>query len=166
MSVWSKFLNAIAAELSLLDDAILLLIREAVPGLAVNLLPEWETMLGLPDVCGQLATTIEERQLVAHAKYIAHYNGLSAQFFIDYAATMGTTIVITENYGGGTPFRVDHARVDQTQEDGIDGARLWSLGIYHTWAVTISASDPNKDYLHCYFTEIKPAHTEMIWLEV
>lgn len=163
---WSKLLNAFAAELSRFDDAVLNLIKESVPGLSVDLLTDWESMLGLPDVCSQLATTIAERQAVAHAKYTNKYTGLSAAFFQQYADSLGSNITVIERFGGGTPFRVDTSRVDRTPEDGVDGARLWSLGIYHEWAIEISASDPNKAYLQCYFNLIKPAHTQLVWMEV
>ena len=163
---WSKLLNAFAEELSRFDDAVLNLIKESVPGLSVDLLTDWEQMLGLPDVCSQLATTLAERQAVAHAKYTSHYTGLSAAFFQEYAAKLGSNITVVEGYGGGEPFRVDFSRVDRTTEAGVDGARLWSIGVYHEWSIQISASDPNKAYLQCYFNKIKPAHTQLIWVEV
>jgi uncharacterized protein YmfQ (DUF2313 family) len=163
---WSKLLNAIAAELSLFDNSVLNLIKESVPGLSLDLLTDWERMLGLPDVCSKLATTVPERQAVAHAKYTTRYSGLSAEFFERYAESIGSTIKVIESFGGGEPFRVDFARVDRTTENGVDGARLWSMGIYHEWAIEISSTDPNKAFLQCYFDKIKPAHTLLYWMEV
>lgn len=163
---WSKLLNAFAAEIAIFEEAVANLVDESVPGLAVDLITDWENMLGLPDECDELASTLSGRQAVAHAKYTASYSGLSKNFFIAYAASLGSSITVVEQFGGGTPFRVNNGRVTRTPEDGIDGARLWSLGVYHEWEVQISSTDPNKDYLNCYFNKIKPAHTQLVWTEV
>jgi uncharacterized protein YmfQ (DUF2313 family) len=163
MSTWSKLMTCFALELERVDQQVVDIFAESVPGLSINLLPDWERVLGLPDECSSLAPTIEERQRITHTKYITNYTTLNTQFFIDYAAALGSSITITNNTAGNI-FRVDHNRVDRTPELGIDGARLGSIGSYAQILIQIDGSDPNKDYLICYFNRIKPAHIRFIWI--
>lgn len=160
-----KILMAFAVELENFEAAITLLRNENIPGLSYNLLPEWETDLGLPDVCSGAATTLAERQQVAHEKYTGKYTGMSKQFYIDYAAGLGFTITVADN-PGGSPFRVDKSRFDRTPLNGVDGARFASVGVLHKVSITIVGhSDTVSDqYLMCRFNQLKPAHVEIIWI--
>lgn len=162
MSTWSTLMTCFALELERMEQQIVDLFAESIPGLSVKLLPEWERMLGLPDKCSPLATTLKERQRIVHTKYTANYNTLSIQFFIDYAASLGSSINVVLSPAGNI-FRVSKNRVDRTPDKGIDGARLGSLRISAQVLIQISNSDPNKDYLVCYFSRIAPAHVRLIW---
>lgn len=162
--VFGKILFAFAHEYYNFLERVNALLRERIPGLSRELLPEWEKDLGLPDECTKNTGSIEQRAKVAHAKYTAKYDGMSKQFFIDYALNMGSVVKVY-NLTGGIPFRVDNARVDRVPGQGIDGARLWSYGATFKWVTEIQKDDPNKDYLHCRFLQMKPAHTELIWIE-
>lgn len=160
-----KILMAFAAELERFEQMITRLRNEAIPGLSYYLLTDWETDLGLPDVCSKLASTIEARQDIAHAKYTGKYTGMSKQFYIDYAASLGFTITVADN-PGGKPFRVDKSRVDRTPLEGIDGARLASVGVLHKVSITIVGTSPtvSNQYLICRIEQIKPAHIEIVWI--
>ena len=164
--VFGKLFFAFGHELFNFQERIYSLIREMIPGLARELLPEWERDLGLPDQCSLQTTTVEERSRVAHAKYTTKYTGLSRPFFLQYAQNVGSTVKIYDLVGSGQPFRVDKARVDRTPADGISGARLWSSGATFKWIVEIQKDDPNKNYLHCRFYQMNPAHMVLIWVEV
>lgn len=164
--MWSKLLYVIAIEFDLIDTAIRNIVKNLIPGLADDCITDWEEVLGLPEVGTPSGLSLAQRQNIAHAKYITNYDGLSRIFFLGFASNMGSSITIIENYGGGEPFRVDHARVDRTIADRVDGARLWSLRVFHIWEVRISTADPNKDILHLIFENIKPAHTQLVWTEV
>jgi len=164
MKWFGKLLMSFAVELEKFEDRITDLIREAIPGLSRELLPEWESDLGLPDICSPLAATQEERAKICHAKYTGNYYGQSKQFYIDYALSLGAIIIITEYYGYGSVFRVDNNRVDRTPIEGIAGARLWSITskfkvIFHV----ISLSDISLEYLKCRINQIAPAHVQIIW---
>lgn len=156
---------AFAAELERFEQRITSLRNEAIPGLSHDLLTDWETDLGLPDTCSSLADTIEERQDIAHAKYTGKYTGMSKQFYIDYASSLGFTIFVYDN-PGGRPFRVDKSRVDRTPLDGIDGARLASVGVLHKVSIRIvgTSSTVSSAYLRCRIEQIKPAHIEIVWI--
>lgn len=160
----SKLLKAFAEELERFYLFTVTLINEAIPGLSRDLLPEWEEDLGLPDLCSPLADTVDERAAIAHAKYYTKYDGQSKQFYIDYAASLGATVTVTNYSGAGAVFRVDVSRVDRTPLEGIDGARLrsktsrfkWIINVYNTGTVSL-------EFLQCNFEKLKPAHTELIW---
>lgn len=164
--IFGKILYAFGHELFNFKERVNALINEAIPGLSRELLPEWERDLGLPDECSLQVSTFEERARVVHTKYTTKYSGLSKSFFLDYALNMGSIIKVYDLVGSGQPFRVNKSRVDRTPTDGIAGARLWSAGATFKWIVEIKKSDPNKNYLHCRFLQMNPAHMVLIWVEV
>jgi len=160
-------LSCFAAELNRLDNHLLTLIRNGIPGLSdeTELLPDWETDLGLPEECFPLGTTQAQRRLAAHSKYTTKYTGLSEQFFIDLAQSYGATITITQGGGAGTPFRAgsaidtDKTRVGPTSPVSSPDRRVWSAAQLHVWIVNIAGSEPNLDLIICVFNKMKPAHT-------
>lgn len=156
---------AFSDEAAKVEENLLALPVEAVPGLSNWLLPNWERTLGLPDPSAPAPTTDDARREVAHAKYTTKPEGMAASFYIALAASYGSTIVVVEN-PGGEPFRVDQNRVDRFQGD-VNFARLNSaLGSPNYWQIKISASDPNKDRLAVLFQRFKPAHTILVIKEV
>jgi uncharacterized protein YmfQ (DUF2313 family) len=160
--VFSKLMSAFAKELEFLEDNIILLLKEAIPGLAVDLLEDWERDLGFPDPCTPLSQTLEQRQRNVHAKYTGQY-GQNPQFYIDYANSLGSTIQIVESGGYGQPFRTGDATTpDKTRV----GNRLYSMQSLHTWVVKISPTDPNKSMIICTFNRLKHAHTEIIFQDL
>lgn len=155
-----KLLSCFASELNRLEARNIALIRESVPGLCVELLPNYERMLGLPEDCMPPAQTQGERQANVHAKYTAKYSGLSTQFYIDYAERMGITITIDEGGGVGTPFRLGGASTP-----GITrfGNRFWSAATLYTWRVNVAQTEPHFDSLVCMMNKMKPAHTIVVF---
>lgn len=160
-----KLLMVFAIELEKLEQRITDVRREAIPGLSRELLPEWERDLGLPDQCSPLASTIEERAQIAHAKYTGNYYGQSKQFLIDYAEKLGATITVYEYTGAGSVFRVDVNRVDSTEPYGIDGSRLWSSVAKYRIVIDILSiwGDVSEQYIKCRIQQIAPAHVEVVW---
>lgn len=155
--VFSKMMSAFAKEFELLEDNITELLLQAIPGLSTDLLPEWEKDLGLPDGCTPLGQTISDRQKAVHAKYTGQY-GQSAQFFIDYAEALGSTIEVVQS-AYGVPFRLgDASTPDKTRV----GNRLYSNRSVHSWVIRISPTDPNRDMLICIFNRYSQAHTRLL----
>jgi uncharacterized protein YmfQ (DUF2313 family) len=72
------------------------LVEESDPRTAIEMLPEWEAALGLPDTCAPLADTVAERQRRAHAKLIAR-GGDTIAYFTAVAAALGFAITIEEH---------------------------------------------------------------------
>jgi uncharacterized protein YmfQ (DUF2313 family) len=73
------------------------LAAEAYPCGAVELLPEWEHELGLPDECTQGEWTIAQRQQFVCAK-LAAQGGQSRAYFLELAALYGFQISIKEHW--------------------------------------------------------------------
>lgn len=94
---------------------------EADPRTAVEMLPEWETNLTLPDHCGELAETVAERQKRAHAKMI-RVGGDSFDYFKGVARALGFDIEIEEH----PAFTCESACVDALDPDDVvvDGKSL------------------------------------------
>ena len=145
-----KLFQAFADELANFQAFVTLFLNESIPGLAVELLPEWEADLGLPDECSKEIQTIVERQTAVHAKHTANYSGQHKQFYIDYAAALGINIAVQESFNNRAFFRVDKSRVDRTQADGIDGARVYGVTAVFRWKVTFNTDGSvSQEYLKC-----------------
>lgn len=164
-SWFGKFLSCFASELNRLDNSILNLLTNAVPGLSIDLLPEWEYQLGLPEPGYPLNQTLAQRQVAAHSKYTVHYSGLSEQFFIDLALSLGEIITISDGAGAGLPFRadgplaVDITRVGPTSPASLPDSRVWGVAQLHVWVVNIASSAQNLELIRAVFEKMKPAHT-------
>lgn len=148
-------LSVFAAEFDRWWNRYLALKKEAVPGLSVELLPDWERVAGLPDSCSLLASTTEERQAIVHQK-ITQGKGdptlleltQHEQYWIDYAANLGYTITISYYTG---VFRVGVNTVGQL---------LGGASSVYTWVI----SGNWDSLLQCLFERDKPAYTEIEWV--
>lgn len=95
-SVQSQLLIAFAKQFQKNDEDAQALIKGAFPATALELLPEWEETLGLPDPCSiSEANTIDKRRNAIIAKLFGT-GSLSKSYFIKLFETLGYTIVITE----------------------------------------------------------------------
>ncbi len=117
------------------------LLVDAFPSTAVNLLPEWEATLGLPDPCAGPAPTLAARQAQVTARF-AGVGGASVPYLIAYAATLGYTITITEY----TPATV------RTPVNGPMYGIAWAS------AFTVNAAAGSNAVLECEINEVKQAH--------
>jgi uncharacterized protein YmfQ (DUF2313 family) len=169
MKQWfGKLLLVFAIEFEKFEERVTNLLKEAIPGLSRELLPEWETDLGLPDACSTPVQSEAERAQIAHSKYVTPNTGQSKQFYIDYAALLGATITVTEFVGIGAAFRVDVNRVDRMPgaappPDRIFGSRLWGIGSKFKWIVTFVSITGNvsRENIECLIRQKAPAHTEV-----
>jgi uncharacterized protein YmfQ (DUF2313 family) len=138
------------------------LLVDAFPATAVELLPEWEAALGLPDPCAGPAPTLQARQAQVVARF-AGSGGQSIPYITNYAAALGYTITVTEF----TPFRVGQQAMGSplgTQ----DWAFTWQanaplLTVIYFRAGESAADEPLETFgnkvLECELEAIKPAHT-------
>lgn len=94
-----------------------LLEQESDPRTTVELLEDWERNWGLPDPCYEAPQTVGERQqaLVLRMTLIG---GVSRQFFIDLASSIGYTITITEY----RPFFVAMDRCGDSRTYGVNAS--------------------------------------------
>lgn len=137
------------------------LLEDAFPTTSVGLLPEWESTLGLPDPCAGPQPTIQARQAQVAAR-IASVGGQSPQHYIDYAASLGYAITITQfspsRFGRsfGLPFGgMDWAYAWQVNAQ-IFPIQRFRFGVdafgetFQSWGSTV---------LQCELQAASPAHT-------
>jgi len=125
-SLYSRFLKGIVTEFTRIDERTQVLINEADPRRAVELLPEWEKVADIPGDCGLLGETIAERQLVLTAK-ITEQSSDNNQELIDVAELHGFAPAAITEY--------ESHSVDSTVD----------VPIYaEDWRFAIKLSVPNK----------------------
>jgi uncharacterized protein YmfQ (DUF2313 family) len=138
------------------------LLVDAFPATAVELLPEWEAALGLPDPCAGPAPTLQGRQAQVVARF-AGTGGQSVPYFTDYAQMLGYTVTVTEY----SPFRMGQQRMG-CQLGGPEWAFTWAINAplttFTSFRMGLSAmGEPLESWgnavLECELNEIKPAHT-------
>jgi uncharacterized protein YmfQ (DUF2313 family) len=142
------------------------LLVDAFPATADSLLPEWESTLGLPDPCAGPSPTLQQRQDQVVAR-LTNAGGQSIPFFVGYAKSLGYSVTITQF----TPFRVGQQRAGDAVGI-VDWAFAWRVNapastvVYFT-AGRGTAGQPlaswGNEVLQCELTEIKPAHTEVLF---
>ena len=161
-SVLSSLLDAFAARLAALDAAASALIDDQLATRTRDLLPEWETDVGLPDECSALASTLSERRAAVVTKLIAQPD-LSPSAFIAIAEDFGVTITVEH---------LDQARADAIANlDTTNGKWrfVWWIGIpgaadtrYFTTESTcdtpLSETERNTE-LECRLRKAAPLHT-------
>lgn len=92
---FTKLVDAIAEELARIDARITNLIEEAYPNTAIEMLPDWERVAGLPDKCtGELGTLQQRHNALMGVLTIER--SLSKQFYINIASRLGFNITIAE----------------------------------------------------------------------
>ncbi len=145
------------------------LLRDTIPffnvlgaNTIVELLPEWQTTLGLPDPCLPTDATVEQQVSQVVARFIS-VGGQSIQYYTDYAGYLGYQINITEY----DTFRPGYS---------IAGAPVGGENYAYSWQVTSAdtgewrfeagvntAGEPlgsfGNDVLICELNRVAPAHT-------
>lgn len=84
----SKLINGFSIEPSRVECEGFRLIQEAFPDTTNELLPEWESVLGLPDECTAEQLTFEERRIQVVQK-LTRLGGQNAAFYIGLADLFG-----------------------------------------------------------------------------
>ena len=143
------------------------LLQDAFPSPSVEVLPEWEETLGLPDSCAGASPTLQGRQSQVVARLTGN-GGQSIPYMIAYAAALGYTITISEY----APFRIGQDRTGE-RLNGPAWAHAWSI---HAAATTVrpfrlgvsAMAEPLESWgnaiLECELAEIKPAHTVLTFI--
>jgi uncharacterized protein YmfQ (DUF2313 family) len=160
-SVLGRLLEGHGAEHWRVEQRGLALLREADPRTTVEMLEDWERVVGLPDPCtGALEGLAQRRAAIA-----ARLGALGAQtpaFYVSLAAALGYTITITE---------FDMFTVGMTVGLPLNGL-AWQV---NAPATTVSfatvgqsvAGDPLATWgnllLECVLERAKPAHTVVLF---
>jgi len=155
-------LGGLSQQLYGVDARADVLLAEADPGQASELLADWERVLGLPDPCITTTQTTIRRRAAARTRYTL-LGGQSAQFFIDLAASLGYTVTIAD--------------FSSEAEAIAAGISYTGDGWAYTWVVHVAAGtvvtpfrvgtgavgDPLASWgieeLECLIKRYAPAHT-------
>lgn len=149
-----------------LQDAVNL-IADAFPATAVDLIPEWQLSLGLPDPCAGPAPTIvqQRQQIVAR---LTDSGGQSSPYFVNLAEQLGYNITIIND----APFRCGQSTCGQ-HVGNVDWFFNWTVQTPNYIAQPFlsgqsTAGDPlgtsGTTVLVCEFQERQPAHSLITWL--
>lgn len=138
------------------------LLIDANPATTVELLPEWELTLGLPDPCAGESPTLQQRRAQVVARFSSG-GGQSIPYFISFALALGYSVT-TREYA---PFRCGES-VCGDALGGEEWAHTWSLvaplnTVTYFQAGQSAAGEPlatwQNDVLECELRAVKPAQT-------
>lgn len=145
------------------------LLIDSFPSTTYELLPEWESTLGLPDPCAGAAPTIPQRRSQVIARF-TNIGGASIPYFIGFAESLGYTVTI-EQYS--------QARAGQLRAGMPCCGYDWNFAskitaplntVVRAKAGAMAAGDPLVSWgnavLECEFRAIMPAHTIPIFAYV
>lgn len=163
-AILTKLLTALADELARVDGRADDLVDQLDPRTSNEMLTDWETILGLPDVCADALSTIQERRAAAYATLTAT-GGASRLYFINLAAALGYEISITEyfRFTAGSP-----TGAPLTNDD--DWRHTWRVNggtTFRSFTAGSQAGEPIRAWgnalLECAIAMRKPAHTKTIF---
>ncbi|WP_433693201.1 YmfQ family protein [Paraburkholderia phenoliruptrix] len=142
------------------------LLADAFPETAYELLPEWESTLGLPDPCAGVAPTIQQRRNQVVAR-LTNSGGQSIQYFVDFAAQLGYAITVEQ-------FSQARAGILKAGDPccGHDWNFAWKVigppsTVVRAVAGGMAAGDPLTAFgnavLECEIRALMPAHTIVLF---
>jgi uncharacterized protein YmfQ (DUF2313 family) len=165
----TKYWGAVADECAKVHTrARDLLVRESYPGSAIELLPDWERVLGLPDACSTGEETLQERQKAAVAK-IAARGGQRLSYYASIAAALGYAVAFDEF----RPFICGLAHCGDALNGAPNVRFYWRVRVLEA-RVTLFRCGASRAGdllgrigraadLECRLQRLKPAHTELIF---
>lgn len=164
-SVFYKLFQAVADEMLRIDTAISGAMDEADPNTSVQVLSEWERVVGLPDPCSAIRSTLAERRDEVVTR-LSTRGGQSRKFFIDLAESLGYTITIQE--------------FDRFVAGSDAGDRLYNKDWIFAWKIIAPSNQGNvfragsglagdrlsfttDNSFECLITRHQPAHTILMF---
>jgi uncharacterized protein YmfQ (DUF2313 family) len=143
------------------------LLVDGFPQSSVELLPEWEATLGLPDSCGGTPDSIAERQARLVVK-LQEPGGMSKGYFLNLATVLGyADVTITEFGPTNCGMTCEIAVMDEQFRF------LWKVNLPHqvnnreAFRVGSRCDERIDRYtfgaLECQLMRLKPAHTQVIF---
>lgn len=165
-SVQSKVLTAMAQSYARNTSRAAQLLVDAFPLTTVELLPEWESTLGLPDPCAGLSPTLAARRAQVVARLKAQ-GGQSIAYFVAFALALGYVVTVTQF----VPARAGLMRAGRPL-CGPAWAHAWQINtvlntVQRARAGSVTAGEPlaywSNAVLECELNAVKPAHTVLIF---
>lgn len=162
-----QLVAGLAPTLVRLDARAQTLLVDAFPATTLELLPEWEASLGLPDPCeGPDQVVQQRRQQVVNR--LVNTGGQSRAYFLDVLARLGFIDSEITEY---TPFKADVSVADWPLYDE-SWAHAWrvnvpGLRVFEFEADISTADEPlltiADEVIVCVIEALKPAHTLVIY---
>ncbi len=134
-SNFEKFLLAKADELARLDAENYRFIKEVNPLYSLEMLEDWERVLGLPDECMGQEQTLEVRRALVLRKLIRGQN-FNRKYILEICKIFGYEDAYIEDF---TPFLVNVSSVGDALNDAPGGANLDSKKEPPQWVVDAHA---------------------------
>jgi len=163
-----KVIKAFSLEFSRVDQRVKDLIRESNPRTSFETIPEWETLLGLPDDCTKGADlNLEERRQIVLQKLITG-GGSNKAFFENIADQFGYPEIEVNDF---KPFRVGRASCgDPLSNEGWEYVFqvVSNDQLSQSFRTGVSSvGQPLRKFgnpiFECVIRRIKPAHTTVIF---
>lgn len=149
-SVIGRPMEAMAEALARVHGRAQQLLRESDPRETLEMLPDWERIMGLPDPCAGPTPTIDQRRAQVLARF-RQLGGPSAEALEAFAADLGVIIQI----GQVGPFRVGR----NTMGDHLGPVEF-------THVIKVTAPAPQNPVLECELRAMMHAHTAIIFTYV
>ena len=162
-SLQYRTMEGFAPTFERLDARAQTLLIDLFPAFTVELLPEWEASLGLPDDCEGDGQTLEQRLAQVVAK-LFEGGGQTIDYYARVLARLGYTNATITEYA---PFRVGASPVGLPLLDD-DWWFAWNINLpdvrsFYFTAGLSAAGEPLATYtgesVFCVIAAIKPAHT-------
>lgn len=166
----TKLSESLSPEYCRVDDRALDLLNEADPQTTLEMLPDWERLLGLPDECSpdEVLSIQERRNRVMQV--LTTRGGQNADFYQKLASNFGFDVDVIE-VSDQPPFRAGQGRAGDRLTNGewryafIISAPADSVVRFR--AGQSQAGDPllsvQNDVLECLMEKHKPAHAVVIF---
>jgi uncharacterized protein YmfQ (DUF2313 family) len=162
------FCSVPASELARLEERAYDLISESVPGLSNEMLDEWyEQTVADASEQALVGDDDDSKRQLAHAKVFRASQTANAQYFIDYAETLGFTITVNENPQASNPFICGVSKMGLVA-DPVTGPDIHAMGGRGAFSVvefTVTAGDGNYELMQELFRKDKPAHVVIVWID-
>lgn len=147
----TKLLEAKAAMLGSAEMSFEAWLEQYEPAVAVEMLDDWDRLLGLPDCCDVGAVRTQAQRRIEILEKLTVVGGQSAGYYVDMMARRGVAITVQDL--GSNVWKVTTALLNLTVLRVGDrvGMRLRSWG-------NIS--------MMCRIDRLKPAHTRIVFAYV
>ncbi|MBE9542508.1 MAG: DUF2313 domain-containing protein [Proteobacteria bacterium] len=168
---FNNLVNALSEEPCRVEAAAFALVDDVYPDASIDLLPDWERVLNLPDECDpDTVQTIAQRQNRV-VQVLTTTGGQNAAFFLELAARFGfdpNEIEVNDH----VPFRAGQARAGDAITNGdwifaFTVSAPVSLGNLTYFRAGSKAGDrlltATNATLECLLQKHKPAHTIVLF---
>lgn len=141
------------------------LLVDAFPSTTLELLPEWELSVGLPDPCAGASPTIQQRRAQVVARLTSR-GGQSIPYFTQFAASLGYPITITQFSPSrfGRPFGLPFGGTDWAFAWQINGPTVTTASFrFGSDAFGEPFAISGNAVLQCELARVAPAHTILLF---